>query len=244
MTDKILILGAKSEIAIAIANKLAKNGNSLQLAARNVEELEEFKKELHSKYQVNITLHEFDALDVLNHSKFIENLKDLPTIAISTIGLLGNQKESEKNIGKAINEIRTNYEGPIAIFLELANKFEKRGYGNLVGFSSVAGERGRSTNYIYGSAKAGFTEYLSGLRNRLENKGIHVMTVIPGYVSTKMTKMMKLPSFLTAKPDEIASYFVKALKKKKNIIYYLPVWRIIMIIIKIIPEAIFKKLKF
>ena len=116
MTDKILILGAKSEIAIAIANKLAKNGNSLQLAARNVEELEEFKKELHSKYQVNITLHEFDALDVLNHSKFIENLKDLPTIAISTIGLLGNQKESEKNIGKAINEIRTNYEGPIAIF--------------------------------------------------------------------------------------------------------------------------------
>ena len=204
MSEKILILGAKSDIAISIANKLAMEGNALQLAARNVTELEGLKKELHSKHQVDVTLHEFDALDVLNHSKFVEKLEDLPIIAISTIGLLGNQKESEKNISKTILEIRSNFEGPAAIFSELANKFEKRGYGTLVGFSSVAGERGRSTNYIYGSAKAGFTEFLSGLRSRLESKGVHVMTVLPGYVSTKMTKMLKLLTFLTAKPDEIA----------------------------------------
>tara|TARA_Y100000591_G_C21794181_1_gene678357 strand:+ start:655 stop:1389 length:735 start_codon:yes stop_codon:yes gene_type:complete len=244
MSEKILILGAKSDIAISIANKLAMEGNALQLAARNVTELEGLKKELHSKHQVDVTLHEFDALDVLNHSKFVEKLEDLPIIAISTIGLLGNQKESEKNISKTILEIRSNFEGPAAIFSELANKFEKRGYGTLVGFSSVAGERGRSTNYIYGSAKAGFTEFLSGLRSRLESKGVHVMTVLPGYVSTKMTKMLKLPTFLTAKPDEIAISLLKALKKKKNIIYYLPIWRIIILFIKMIPEAIFKKLKF
>ena len=244
MSEKILILGAKSDIAISIAIKLAENGNALQLAARNVVELEGLRNELCSKHNVSITLHEFDALDYLNHSKFLEKLEDLPSIAISTIGLLGNQKNSEKDINKAIIEIRSNFEGPAAIFSELANKFEKRGYGTLVGFSSVAGERGRSTNYIYGSAKAGFTEFLSGLRNRLDNKGIHVMTVLPGYVTTKMTKILKLPSFLTARPDEIANYLLKALKKKKNIIYYLPIWRIIMIVIKMIPEAIFKKLKF
>ena len=114
----------------------------------------------------------------------------------------------------------------------------------LVGFSSVAGERGRSSNYIYGSAKAGFSQYLSGLRSRLEGKGVHVMTVLPGYVFTKMTKSMKLPNFLTAKPDGLATYLIKAIKKKKNIIYYLPIWKIIILIIRFIPEIIFKKLKF
>ena len=244
MNTKILILGAKSDIAISIANKFAMEGNSLQLAARKVKELEKLKTELQSKYKIEITLHEFDVLDVMNNSKFIDSLGSLPDIAISTIGLMSSQNENEKNLNKEILIMRTNYEGPVSIFSELADRFEKRGSGMLVGFSSVAGERGRSSNYIYGSAKAGFSQYLSGLRSRLEDKGVHVMTVLPGYVFTKMTKSMKLPNFLTAQPDGLATYLVKAIKKKKNTIYYLPIWKIIILIIKFIPEVIFKKLKF
>ena len=244
MSTKVLILGAKSDIAISIAKKFAKQGNSLQLAARKVKELEKLKAELQSTHKIEITLHEFDALDVMNNSKFVDSLKSLPDIAISTIGLMSGKKENEKNLSEEILIMRTNYEGPVSIFSELADRFEKRGSGVLVGFSSVAGERGRSSNYIYGSAKAGFSQYLSGLRNRLENKGVHVITVLPGYVLTKMTKAMKLPNFLTAKPDKLAIYLIKAIKKKKNIIYYLPIWKIIILIIRFIPEIIFKKLKF
>lgn len=243
MNDVVLILGAKSDIGIAIAHKIAKLGNSLQLAARNIKELEALRLELVNKYETKVTLHEFDALDVFNSSKFLDNLPDLPSIAISTVGLLGDQKESEKSIKKTIEEIRSNYEGPVAIFSELANRFENRGNGMLIGFSSVAGERGKATNYIYGSAKAGFTEFLSGLRNRLNNSGVHVMTILPGYITTKMTKNMNLPALLTGKTDELADYLLKAIKNKKEIVFFPPIWKIIMIILKIIPEKIFKKLK-
>jgi len=118
-----------------------------------------------------------------------------------------------------------------------------RGNGTLVGISSVAGIRGRKTNYFYGSAKAGFTTFLSGLRNRLANKGVHVITVLPGFVETKMTRGMNLPDQLTAKPDEVALEIFNAIKKKRNVIYVKRVWRIIMILISIIPEWIFKKMK-
>lgn len=244
MSDKILILGAKSDIAIAIAKKMAEIGCSLQLAARKVNELETLKNQLQLQYKIIVTLHEFDALDVMNNSKFLDNLGDLPNIAISTIGLMIDQKIAEQDIEKTIMGIRSNYEGPVSIFSELANRFEKRGNGMLIGFSSVAGERGRLSNYIYGSSKAGFTEYLSGLRCRLDKKGVHVMTVLPGYVSTKMTRSMKLPNFLTAQTNELANYLLKAIKKKKDIVYFFPIWKIILIIIKIIPERIFKKLDF
>ena len=104
MNDVVLILGAKSDIGIAIAHKIAKLGNSLQLAARNIKELEALRLELVNKYETKVTLHEFDALDVFNSSKFLDNLPDLPSIAISTVGLLGDQKESEKSIKKLLRK--------------------------------------------------------------------------------------------------------------------------------------------
>ena len=137
--------------------------------------------------------------------------------------------------------LRTNYEGPINILSDFANIYEDQGNGTIVGISSVAGERGRSSNYIYGSAKAGFTAFLSGLRNRLTKKNVHVLTVIPGTVHTKMTFGLKLPKFFTSSPDQVAEDIYVAVKKKKNIIYTMGIWRLIMFIIKCIPEEIFKK---
>src|ERR1700709_2942426 len=100
--------------------------------------------------------------------------------------------------------MRTNYEGPALILGMFAERFLKRGAGSIIGISSVAGDRGRGSNYIYGSAKAGFSAFLSGLRNRLASKGVHVITVKPGFVDTKMTEGMNLPSLLTAQPEEVA----------------------------------------
>lgn len=184
---------------------------------------------------------EFDALDIASHAGFVDALPELPEIAICAVGLLGVQSDSERDPAAAIRVMRSNYEGPASILAELANRFEARGHGTLVGISSVAGERGRASNYVYGSAKAGFTAFLAGLRNRLAGKGVHVVTVLPGFVATRMTEDMDLPSRLTARPEEVAEAILRAVSQKRNIIYVRPVWRLIMAIIRGIPETIFKR---
>ena len=138
--------------------------------------------------------------------------------------------------------MRTNFEGPASVMGELANRFEARGFGTLVGISSVAGVRGRASNYVYGSAKAGFTAFLSGLRNRLARKGVHVVTVLPGFVATKMTEGMDLPKLLTAKPQEVANTIWTAFHKKTDVIYVRPIWQFIITVVKNIPERIFKRM--
>jgi decaprenylphospho-beta-D-erythro-pentofuranosid-2-ulose 2-reductase len=156
---------------------------------------------------------------------------------------MGQQHENERDIVDAIRVMRSNYEGPASILAVLANVFEKRGRGTLVGISSVAGERGRSSNYVYGSAKAGFTAFLSGLRNRLATRGVHVVTVLPGFVVTQMTEGMNLPVSLTAQPSEVAVAITRAVEQKRDVIYIRPVWWTIMFIIRGIPEVLFKRSK-
>jgi short-subunit dehydrogenase len=137
--------------------------------------------------------------------------------------------------------VRTNYEGPALLTGLLANRFAQRGSGTIVGLSSVAGERGRASNYTYGSAKAGYTAFLSGLRNRLAAHGVHVITVLPGFMATRMTEGMELPKRLTASPQAAAQAVFTAVSKKRDVIFIKPVWRMIMVIIRALPEAIFKK---
>jgi len=241
--NNILILGAHSDIAIAVAHRFAEAGYQIQLAARNINNLAADKSDIELRHQVNVTLHEFDALDTTSHSYFVEQLTILPNITVCAVGYMGVQAENEREIKEASLVIRSNYEGPVSILSVLANCFEARGCGCLVGISSVAGERGRASNYVYGSSKAGFTAFLSGLRNRLAKKGVHVVTFLPGFVTTKMTEGMDLPKKLTAQPKEVANAIFNAVQKKQNIIYTRPVWRFIMIIIRNIPEQIFKRLK-
>jgi short-subunit dehydrogenase len=170
-------------------------------------------------------------------------LPKLPIVAICAVGYMGVQTKNERDLLAAVNVMRSNFEGPASILAVLANHFEQRGSGTLVGISSVAGERGRAKNYVYGSAKAGFSAFLSGLRNRLAKKGVHVITVLPGFVATKMTKEISLPSKLTAKPDEVAIAILNAVKKKHNIIYVKKIWLLIIKLIRSIPEQFFKKMK-
>ena len=241
MTGPVLILGARSDIARATARAFAAIGHPVQLAARDADSLAADQADLQTRSGVAVTLHDFDALDADGFDAFVDALPELPQIVVSAVGLMGEQTENEDSIAAARAVLRSNFEGPALMLGVLANRFATRGSGTIVGISSVAGDRGRASNYVYGAAKAGFTAFLSGLRNRLAGQGVHVVTVLPGFVNTAMTAGMETPDALTAEPAEVADAIVKAVKKSRNVIYVRRVWWLVMAIIRNIPEAIFKK---
>ena len=236
----VLIIGAKSDIAKATAREYAKNGYNLYLAARNVNELEEFAQDIITRTQKEVHLLELDILDYESHQAFYDKLEEKPLGAISAVGYLGDQEKAQSDFTEAHKIIDTNYTGVVSLFNIIANDFEKRKSGFIVGISSVAGDRGRKSNYIYGSAKAALTAYLSGLRNRLYDAQVTVLTVKPGFVATKMTEDMDLPEKLTAQPEEVASDIYKGQQKNKNVLYTKWIWKWVMMVIKMIPEWKFK----
>jgi short-subunit dehydrogenase len=238
----VLIVGAKSDIAKATAREYAKNGYNLYLAARNVNELEGFAKDIITRTQIDVNLVELDILDYANHQAFYDSLDEKPLGVISAVGYLGDQKKAQNDFVEAQQIMDTNYSGIVSLFNIIANDFEKKQSGFIVGISSAAGDRGRKSNYIYGSAKAALTAYLSGLRNRLYGVQVHVLTVKPGFVATKMTENMDLPEKLTAQPEEVAEDIYYAQQNGKNVLYTKWVWKWIMLIIKMIPEWKFKKM--
>jgi decaprenylphospho-beta-D-erythro-pentofuranosid-2-ulose 2-reductase len=227
MSQTVLILGANSDVARALAMEYHRHGASLQLAVRNLNDL----KDLLPAEQ-NIHRVAFDAVDFKTHEPWAKNLPTLPDVVVCVFGYLGNQDKALTDWTEAHRIIDTNYTGAISILNVMANLFEKRGSGVIAGISSVAGERGRQSNFIYGSAKAGFTAYLSGLRNRLAKRGVHVVTA-----------GLKLPGPLTASPAQVAKSIIKAIASKRNTIYVLSVWFWIMWVIRNIPEFVFKRLK-
>lgn len=238
----ILIIGAKSDIAKATAREYAKHGYDIYLAARNSNELEAFANDVEVRTEKTVKILELDILDYKSHQDFYDNLEEKPLGAISAIGYLGEQETAQIDFDEAQRIMDTNYTGIVSLFNVIANDFEHRRSGFIVGVSSVAGDRGRKSNYIYGSAKAAFTAYLSGLRNRLYDAQVHVMTVNPGFVATKMTEGMDLPEKLTAQPDDVAEDIYKAQQKNKNVLYTKWMWKWVMMIIRNIPEFQFKKM--
>ena len=236
----ILIIGAKSDIAKATAREYAKHGYNLYLAARNLDELKEFANDVTVRTQRTVKLVELDILDYKAHQSFYDKLDEKPLGVISAVGHLGEQENAQADFTEAQQIMDTNYTGIVSLFNIIANDFEKRNSGFIVGISSVSGDRGRKSNYIYGSAKAALTVYLSGLRNRLYDAQVHVLTVKPGFVATKMTQGMDLPEILTAQPEEVAKDIYHAQKKGKNVLYTKWIWRWVMLIIKMIPEWKFK----
>lgn len=238
----ILIVGAKSDIAKAIARKYSAAGYDLYLAGRAVDELKDFAQDIQVRSQRQVTCLELDILDYSSHENFYNNLEEKPIGIITAVGYLGEQPQAEKDFNQASLILHTNYTGVVSLLNIAANDFERRKSGFIVAISSVAGERGRKSNYLYGSAKAGLTAYLSGLRNRLNDCGVQVLTVKPGFVATKMTEGMQLPEKLTAQPTEVAESIFKAQQAGKSVLYTKWIWRWIILIIKMIPEWQFKRM--
>ena len=240
--EYILILGAKSDIARDIARIYAESGYSLYLAARQSTELEAFASDLRIKNDVDVQNLDIDILDYTSHQKFYDSLKKAPVGVVSAVGYLGSQELAESSFSEAKKILDTNYTGLVSIFEIIAKNFKLKKSGFIVGISSVAGDRGRKSNYHYGAAKAAFSTYLSGLRNRLYDSGVHVLTVKPGFVATKMTANLDLPSRLTGSSSTVAKDIVNAQRKRVNILYTISIWRLIMLVIKSIPEFQFKKM--
>lgn len=239
-----LILGARSDIARAVAHRLAAEGYAVvMLAARDPGALAAECEDLRIRHHTRATAHAFDALKPQDFKAFLADLPVLPEVVVCAVGLLGDQAENAADPEAALRVMRTNYEGPALILGMLAERMEARGSGTIVGISSVAGERGRASNYVYGSAKAGLTAFLSGLRNRLAKKGVHVVTVLPGFVATRMTEGMDLPARLTAQPEEVAAAISRAIARKCDVVWVRPIWWLVMAIIKALPEFVFKRTK-
>lgn len=238
MSQSILIIGAKSDISKEIAKIYASHGYNLILSGRKITELEDFADELR-RLKVNVELKELDITQTDTFEDFISDLKTYPTGIIMCVGFNPPNSEVTHDQEKLMEVMNVNYSGPV-IFINTIKKSFKSGF--IIGISSVAGERGRRKNYIYGSAKSAFSTYLSGLRQELNKKNINVITVHPGFVKTKMTDNIKTIGLLTTTPDRVAMDIFKGQQSYKDIIYTRFYWRYIMIIIKIIPESLFKKL--
>ncbi len=241
-TPTLLILGASSDVGRAIAHQYARHGYQIILAGRHPEEMEKSANDLRIRYRTEATAVYFDALDTSSHKDFYQSLESRPEGVVSVIGLLGDQDKGFEDFDHAEQIVTTNFTALISILNLVANDFKQRGSGFIIGVSSVAGERGRQSNFLYGSAKAGFTAYLSGLRNALYTHNIHVMTVNPGFIHTSMTEGMDLPGALTLEPEDVARDIYRAQQKKRNICYTGWYWRWIMLIIRTIPESVFKRL--
>jgi decaprenylphospho-beta-D-erythro-pentofuranosid-2-ulose 2-reductase len=239
----VLILGATSDIGVAIAKKFASVKFDIQLAARKPELLKPLESDIHIRYGTNCTSLAFNALEYETHSEFFNSLQPKPDISICVFGILEDEEKSFDDWDLTKRMIDTNYTGAVSILNVIAKYYISRKEGTIIGISSVAGDRGRASKLIYASAKAAFTTYLAGLRNKCFKEQVHVMTVQPGFVYTKMTENQQLPKAITSTPEQVANIIYNAYLKKKNVIYVKWYWRYIMRIIQCIPEFQFKKMK-
>lgn len=240
----VMILGGTSGIGRAVANHYAARGYTIQLAGRDQATLEENARDLMVRHGVAASVHLIDALELATHATFVGSLEPLPDTVVCAIGAMKSQEETERDPDEAELVMCSNFNGPAHILGFFANRFAERRSGTIIGISSVAGDRGRAKNYVYGSAKAAFTAFLSGLRARLVPAGVRVITVKPGFVRTRMTDGMKLPPMLTATPQEVAAAIGKADRSRRDIVYVRPIWRLVMAIICALPEPLFKRTKF
>ena len=244
--SSVLILGATSAIAEHIARTYADQGHKLTLVARSAERLQQTADDLKVRSQREVLIHEIDFLDHGAQADLVQKTWDGSggyDIILIAYGTLDDQMVSEQSADAAVQSLETNFVSVVHLCTLLANRLEKQGNGTLAVIGSVAGDRGRRSNYVYGSAKAGLEAFLSGLRARMNEHGVKVLTIKPGMVDTPMTAHLpKGPLF--AKPEKVAGDIVKAIAKGKAVIYTPFYWWGVMRIIKCIPEFVFKKLSF
>ena len=237
MNHWILILGATSDIATATAHQYARHGYNILVGGRDEDALRALSSDLSIRHGVCSQIVLVDALEC--DPMWYDSLDVVIEGVIVAIGYLPATMDERAEIHKTI---QINYTGLVTLLAPLVVDFEHRGHGFIVGISSVAGDRGRGSNYLYGSAKAAFSAYLSGLRNRLHRANVSVLSVKPGFVATRMTEKMQLPKPLVASPERVARDIYHAQHHQRDILYTLPIWRVIMLIILHIPERIFKRL--
>lgn len=240
-----LVLGASSAIARSFALAAAKAGADIVLAGRDLADLEANAADIRLRTGRDVVAVPFDAGDLVGHADFVAEARRIAGAATLNVflafGTMPPQSEIDEAPARAAEVILANYTGAASVLHHLAPILEAQRRGRVVALASVAGDRGRIKNYVYGSAKAGLATYLQGLRARLFRAGVSVTTVKPGFVDTALT--FGLPGmFLVADPADVAKACLKAAERGKDAIYAPFFWRPIMAIIRHIPERIFKRL--
>ncbi len=245
--SRYLVLGATSAIARALAAQwAAREGAALVLAGRDLEELERLAADMHVRYRVQARAAGFDALDYGGHQAFWQGCLERDGAfdgVILAVGSNPDQGEAERDPAVARQAIDINFTACASLLHTLAPYFEGQGHGMLLVLASVAGDRGRKSNYVYGSAKAGLAAFTEGLRARLGSSGVRVITVKPGFVDTKMTFARgRLP--LLASPEAVAEAVYRGVGRGRRVIYVPWFWALIMAVIAALPERVMSKLNF
>ncbi len=241
----VLIIGATSAIAEACARQWAQQGHTLFLAARNPAQLASIEADLRTRGAASVGHTVFDALDEVAHAPLLaqatQAMGGLDTVLIAH-GTLSDQARAQTDLAYARREIETNGLSVVQLMGLAAEQLAPQGHGCIAVISSVAGDRGRQSNYVYGSAKALVSAFASGLRQRLTPLGVNVLTIKPGFVDTPMTAAFKKGA-LWAKPEKVARDINRAVERGQGVLYTPWFWWGIMAIIRTVPEAIFRKLK-
>ena len=241
---RILVLGATSGIAEACCRLWADRGDSLYLVARNADRLAAVAADMRTRGASYIDVAVVDLDETAGHAEMlahaINSLGGLD-VAFVALGVLGDQATAERSFGEAQKILHTNFTAPASLLTWLGNYCAQRRSGTLAVLSSVAGERGRKSNYVYGSSKAGLTAFVDGMRNRIDREGVRVMTIKPGPVKTSMTEGMK-GNGKFADVDAVAATLVKAIDRGADVVYVPGMWRVIMAVIRAVPDRVFKKL--
>lgn len=243
---KILIIGATSAIAEATARRFASRGDALFLIGRNEPHLQAMITDLKLRGATHASSATLDVTDFAAHAVVIERaeseLGGIDAVLIAH-GTLSDQALCQTSVDTLRREFDINAISTLALLTLLANKFEAQRHGTLAVISSVAGDRGRQSNYVYGSAKAAVSVFLGGLRQRMAKANVQVLTIKPGFVDTPMTAAIKNKGALWARPDRIAAGIVHAVDRRRSVVYLPWFWELIMLVIKHVPEPIFKRLK-
>jgi decaprenylphospho-beta-D-erythro-pentofuranosid-2-ulose 2-reductase len=240
---KLLIIGATSAIANETAKLYARDGAELFLVGRSPAKLAAVKDDLLVRGAKRVETYVLDLSDLEKHTAMIEaaiaSLGELNMVLVAH-GSLPDPKLTQQNVAKAIEEFTTNCTSVISLLTILANYFEQRRHGTIAVISSVAGDRGRKSNYLYGAAKGAVTIFLQGLRGRLASSGVKVITIKPGFVDTPMTAHVRKGLLFTS-PRTAGKGIYHAMNKGKEVVYLPWFWRPIMLIVKSVPERVFKR---
>jgi decaprenylphospho-beta-D-erythro-pentofuranosid-2-ulose 2-reductase len=243
--SQILILGATSAIAQSVARLYAESGARMFLVARDPSRLDSVADDLRVRGAIAVDCLAADLTEHDRHPEIVaaafDALSGLDTVLVAH-GVLPDQASCQESVADTLVSIDINFLSVVSLLTPIANRLEESKRGTIAVISSVAGDRGRQSNYIYGAAKSGLDAFLQGLRNRLNKADVNVLTIKPGFVDTPMTAHIPERGLLWAQPEDIAEGIVHAIDKQKDVIYLPRFWALIMLIIRSIPERIFKKL--
>ncbi len=241
----VVLLGATSPIARAMAFGFARRGYAVGMAGRNAEELETLAADLRTRFDRPCHVLPFDALDTESHAAFVEECRDafgaVPDGVVACFGELPDQAAAQTDREIALRCLAVNYTGAMSVLERFAGEMERRRWGFLAAISSVAGDRGRKSGYHYGAAKAALSAYLEGLRHRLHGAGVRVTTLKPGYIDTRMTYGLPLPRPLVTSPEKAGELCVRAVLKGRAVAYIPGYWRLIMTVIRHVPGVLFHR---